>query len=57
VKHAVHVEVVFHLRPMVSRPICLGVGLPSEAQDQIFFCLTIAGFFISGTFSDERMGL
>jgi hypothetical protein len=52
------VEVEVNLRPTVSRPVCLGFGLPSGADDQtFFFCLTIAGFLMCGTLSDERMGL
>jgi hypothetical protein len=52
------VEIEVKLRPTVSRPVCLCVGLPSGAHDQIFvFFLTIAGFLMWDTLSDERMGL
>jgi hypothetical protein len=41
-----------------SRPVCLGVGPPSGAHNQmIVFCLAIAGFLLWDTLSDERMGL
>jgi hypothetical protein len=51
-------EVEVNLRLTVSRPVCLGVGLPSGAHDQIFvFYLTIVGFLMWGTLSDERMDL
>jgi hypothetical protein len=51
-------EVEVNLRPTVSRPACLGVGLQSGGHDQMFFlCLTTAGFWMLGTLSDERMGL
>jgi hypothetical protein len=50
------VEVEVKLRPTISRPVFLPVGLPSGAHDQIFvFCLTIAGFLPWGALSDERM--
>jgi hypothetical protein len=52
------VEVEVNLRPTVNRPVCLGFGLPSGNHDQIFvFCLTIVGFLMCGTLSDERTGL
>jgi hypothetical protein len=51
------IEVEVNLRPTVSRPVCLGAGIPSGTHDQIsFISLTIAGFLIWGTLSDERMG-
>jgi hypothetical protein len=51
-------QVEVKLRPTISRSVCLGVGLPSGAHDQIFvFCLTIAGFLPWGDLSDERTGL
>jgi hypothetical protein len=54
----VDLQVEVKLRPKISRPIYLGVGLPSGAHDQIFvLCLTIAGSLLWVTFSDERMGL
>jgi hypothetical protein len=46
------------LRPTVSRPVCLGVGLPSGTHDRISSpVLTIAGFLMCGALSDERMDL
>jgi hypothetical protein len=55
---SVYLEFEVNLGPRVSRSVCLGVGLPSGAHDQIVvFCLTIAGFLMCGTLSDERMGL
>jgi hypothetical protein len=51
-------KVEFNLRPMVSRPVYLGVGLPSGAHDQIFvYCMTIAGFLMWGSMSDKKSGL
>jgi hypothetical protein len=44
-----------NLLPTVSRPVCLGVGLPAGVQDQILvFCLTVASFLKWGALSDER---
>jgi hypothetical protein len=37
VSSIVEVEVLVNLRPTVSRPVCLGVGLPSAAHNQIYF--------------------
>jgi hypothetical protein len=52
------IEVEVNLRQSVSRPVCLGAGIPSRSHDQIsFISLTIAGFLIWGTLSDERIGL
>jgi hypothetical protein len=52
------VDVEVKLRPTISRPVCLGVGLPARAHDQIFlFCLTIAGFLLWAALSDKRTGL
>jgi hypothetical protein len=46
------------LRPMVSRPVCLGIKHPSWAYDHIFYyCQTIAGLFIWGALSHERTRL
>jgi hypothetical protein len=43
----VEAEAEVKLPLTVSRPVCLDVGLPSGAHDQIFvFCLMIAGFLI-----------
>jgi hypothetical protein len=54
----IEVEVEVNLRPTVSRSVCLGVGPPPGTRDQTFvFCLTIAGFFMCGTLSDERTDL
>jgi hypothetical protein len=52
------VEVEVNLLSTVSRSVCFGLELPFGAHDQIFvFSLTIAGFFMWGTLSDERMSL
>jgi hypothetical protein len=45
------------LRPMVSRPVCLGIKHPSGAYDQILLRQTVAGLLMWGTFSDERTAL
>jgi hypothetical protein len=46
------------LRPMVSRPVCLGVKHPSGVYDQIFItCVTVTVLFLWGALSDKRLGL
>jgi hypothetical protein len=51
-------EVEVKLRPAISRPVCLAVGVPSGAHDKIFVsCLTTAGFLLCGALSDERITL
>jgi hypothetical protein len=50
------VEVEVNLRPTVSRPVCLGVRLPSGTRDQFFFS-TVAGLLFCSALSDERAGL
>jgi hypothetical protein len=48
------VAVEVNLRPTVSLPIYLGVGL----QDQIFYsCVTFAGFLMKGVLFDKSMGV
>jgi hypothetical protein len=47
-------EVEVNLQLTVSRPVCLGVRIPSGAHDQISFILTIAGFLIMGAPSLTR---
>jgi hypothetical protein len=52
------VEVEVNLRLTVSQQVCLGVGLPSRAHDQMFvFSLTVVGLLMWGILSDEGMGL
>jgi hypothetical protein len=54
-KFNLQVEVEVNLRPTVSQPVCLGVGLTFGTHEEVFlFCLTIAGFLLWGALSDER---
>jgi hypothetical protein len=51
-------KVEVKLRPTVSRSVCLGIGLPSGADDPILvFCLTVADILRWSALSDERMDL
>jgi hypothetical protein len=48
----------FMLRPMVSRPVCLGIKHPFGAYDQIFITrVTVTVLFLWGALSNERTGL
>jgi hypothetical protein len=46
-------EVEVELRPTVSRPVCLGVGLQSGTLTK--FCFPV--FLMMSALSDERKGL
>jgi hypothetical protein len=64
---ALHITMDFSIRIRIGvkvkfswsrRPAVFCVGLPSGTQDQIFLlCLTVVGFLMLGTLSDERLGL
>jgi hypothetical protein len=45
------------LRPMVSRPICLGVKPIWGPRPDISYCQRVAGLLMCGAFSDESVGL
>jgi hypothetical protein len=45
------------LRQTASRPVYLGVKLPSGAQDQSFIAQTFAGLLMWGALSDGRTSL
>jgi hypothetical protein len=55
------VDVEVTLRLTVSQSVCLGVGNPFWAHDQISFFISFAGKFLCssswGALSDKRMGL
>jgi hypothetical protein len=51
------VEIEVNLRPTVSRPVCLVVGLPFGDYDQIFVSyLTIAFFAEEDIWTEEVLG-
>jgi hypothetical protein len=45
------------LRPTVSRPVYLGIKQFWGLRPDLYYCLTVTGLVIWGTFSDERTGL
>jgi hypothetical protein len=50
-------EAEVNLRRTISRPVRLGVRLPTGAHDQIWVFWQLAGLLMWGALSDERMGL
>jgi hypothetical protein len=61
VEFEVEVEVEVNLRPIVSRPVCLGVRRPSGTFDQFFFLLEIlfrhlrVGYFVAPSLTRGRV--
>jgi hypothetical protein len=47
------VEIKVMLQLTVIRPVCFGVRPPSGAQDQIYYCQTVADLLMRGALSDE----
>jgi hypothetical protein len=52
------VEIEVKLPPTISLPVCLGVGFPSVAHDQVFvFGFTIESFSLWSALSNEEEDL